>query len=120
MEPMNERSDEGQPKGTAAPAAKAKPEAEKKDHLVFAQAKGHVPAKGPIRHRGGIHRGPHIDVVRVNAGWAIGKVVTEAEYDAAVVAAYSVGIGEGLSEQAAKLAAANERAAKAQKKGGSK
>ncbi len=114
MEPMNERPEEEQPKGAPAP--------ESKDHLEWAKEKGHVPTPGPIRHRGGSHTGPHVDVVRAHMGWHVrlGHRCTEDEYDAAVKSAYSIPIGEGLSEQAAKLEAANARAAAADKKKGGK
>ena len=89
--------------GGAAPAAQ--------EFERWALAKGHIPdghktglapvdkanplkaRRGP-RFRGDFHRGPHVAVVRQHMGWGVGKVVTEAEYDEAVQAAYSIDIKE--------------------------
>lgn len=51
------------------------------------------PRRGP-RFRGDFHRGPHVDVVRAHMRWGVGKCVSEAEYDQAVKAAYSIEMKE--------------------------
>ncbi len=58
----------------------------------WAEKKGHVPP--PPKRRGEVHRGPHIDVVLAHTRWPRNKPVSEAEYDAAVIAAYSVPLTE--------------------------
>lgn len=77
--------------------------------LAWARAKGHVP--GPHgQFRGYFHRGPNVRVVARHMRWPLNKVVSEADYDEAVVAAYAVRLGEDLAAQDAALAAANARA----------
>lgn len=60
----------------------------------WARAKGHIPKPGPLRHRGDIHRGPHIAVVLQHSGLAINSLITEATYDQHVTAAYELPIRE--------------------------
>ena len=56
----------------------------------WAKAAGHIP--GPQSPQN-LHTGPHVRVVLVHSGLAINSLVTQAEYDAAVAAAYSVPVG---------------------------
>lgn len=61
---------------------------------TIARRKGHIPNPGPIRFRGDIHRGPHIDVVKIHSGLASNSLLTEAQYDKYVSEAYSLTLTE--------------------------
>jgi hypothetical protein len=132
-----------QPGATVAPAlATGEEEEGPKTVLYWARRKGHVPAPARSGFRGEIHRGPHVDVVRTQGldvvraangepvkdkdgkeqprivRWPLSKIVTEAEYDAAVKRAYepladggAVAVGENLSDAAIRMAEAEKRAA---------
>lgn len=85
--------------GEAAPAAQ--------EFERWALAKGHIPdgyktGVAPVDQanprrirrgmvfRGDAHKGPHIKVIAQHMKWAQGMKVTEAQYDEAVKAAYSI------------------------------
>jgi len=63
--------------------------------LEWGTAKGHNPKPGPVR-RGKQHTGPHVFVVLTHLGggnaraWPENRTITEAEYDAAITAAYGI------------------------------
>lgn len=95
--------DEEQNDAPAQPAAKAqvRPLAE------WSLLKGHIPdgykvglasvdqrnppkpRRGP-RFRGDFHKGPHVAVLLAHSRGAVDQPMTEAQYDALVVAAYSI------------------------------
>ena len=69
-----------------------KPAAETKSWEQWAEAKGHVaklPKPSLLGPRLVAHTGPDVRVVRAYFGWAIGKQLTAAEYDAAVDLVYN-------------------------------
>lgn len=74
------------------------PEAEAELRLEvmrWAEDKGHIPQKKLVRFRGeAIHSAPHYLVVLAHTGWPRNKLVSEAEYDAAVVGAYGIEVRE--------------------------
>lgn len=76
----------------------------------WARRKGHIPPAGPIRFRSDPHRGkPHYAVIfahlegqhRASRGkpLPVNMPFTEAEYDAAALAAYNLPMGENLPDQ---------------------
>lgn len=89
MSDREEAAAEPRAKKPAAPEAPARPVIE------WAAAKGHMPVKKRVVFRGdAIHRGPHIRVIRQHNRWPENLMVTEAQYDAGVAAAYSIEMRE--------------------------
>jgi hypothetical protein len=82
----------------AAPPPEPKKKAEPPRKMVseWAAAKGHVPCKRPASSFRGdqVHRGPHVRVVRFHNKWPENLLLSEAEYDAGVRAAYDIPLGE--------------------------
>lgn len=73
----------------------AEPVPEPKTVMEHARDKGHIPPKGPYKFRTDPHRGrPNYLVVLAHTGWPPNQLVSEAAYDEAVVAAYSISVGE--------------------------
>jgi hypothetical protein len=67
--------------------------------MDFAREKGHVPPKGPYQFRTDPHRGkPHFAVVLAHTGWPPNFACSEEAYDQAVRDAYSISVGENLSD----------------------
>lgn len=65
------------------------------EFMEWAERKGHVPQKRIVRFRGeAIHARPHYLVIMAHTGWPRNKLVSEAEYDAAVVGAYGIEVRE--------------------------
>lgn len=75
---MNEESESA----PATPETKSEPETVER----WAKAKGHIPDPKRLQ----FHRGPHVRVVMVHNKLAINSPISEADYDKAVEAAYSI------------------------------
>lgn len=96
----------------------AQPEGNARERTVeqWADIKGHVIRKRRVRHRGDALV-PHVSLgpILVHTGWPRNKVVTEAEYDDAVKAVGSIGVGglglRGPEAQEARRVALAKKAA---------